>query len=262
MVMRYLVVFLFLVIPGGAAYAQSSSQMLEMQQQLTRLENEVRQLRGKVERLSHENKRLKNQQNDLYTDLDQRLRAIQAGAPANQLMVETVVPTMPPVAATVPASPRHSSLVIGGQRPPVSQPVTSMPVLAPADPAKEQASYKAAFNLLKVGKYNEAILSYSDFLRQYPSGTYAPNAQYWLGEANYVTRQFPVAIEEFKKVINRYPESRKLPDAMLKIGYIHYELKQSDDARRVLTELTKKFPGTTAARLAENRLQRMKLEGR
>jgi tol-pal system protein YbgF len=271
--MRYLVVFLFLVIPGGVAYAQSSSQMLEMQQQLTRLENEVRQLRGKVERLSHENKRLKNQQNDLYTDLDQRLRAIQAGAPANQLMVETVVPTtpsltgpvtatMPPVAATVPASPQHSSLVIGGQRPPVSQPVTSMPVLAPADPAKEQASYKAAFNLLKVGKYNEAILSYSDFLRQYPSGTYAPNAQYWLGEANYVTRQFPVAIEEFKKVINRYPESRKLPDAMLKIGYIHYELKQSDDARRVLAELTKKFPGTTAARLAENRLQRMKLEGR
>ena len=134
MVMRYLVVFLFLVIPGGVAYAQSSSQMLEMQQQLTRLENEVRQLRGKVERLSHENKRLKNQQNDLYTDLDQRLRAIQAGAPANQLMVETVVPTtpttvtMPPVAGTVPTSPQHSRLAIGGQPPSVSQPVTSMPV--------------------------------------------------------------------------------------------------------------------------------------
>jgi tol-pal system protein YbgF len=272
--MRYLVVFLFLVIPGGIAYAQSSSQMLEMQQQLTRLENEVRQLRGEVERLSHENKRLKNQQNDLYTDLDQRMRAIQAGAPANQLMVESVAPTtppastgsatvtMPPVAGTVPASSQRGGLAIGGQPTSVSQPVTSMPVSAPADPAKEQESYKAAFDLLKVGKYNEAILAYSDFLRQYPSGTYAPNAQYWLGEANYVTRQFPVAIEEFQKVINRYPESRKLPDAMLKIGYIHYELKQSDDARRVLTGLTKKFPGTTAARLAENRLQRMKLEGR
>jgi len=270
--MRYLVIFLFLGIPGGVSYAQSSNQMLEVQQQLTRLENEVRQLRGEVERLSHENKRLKNQQNDLYTDLDQRLRTIQTGAPANQLMVETVapatpsptgavMPTTPPVTGIVPTSPSQGSQTIAGQALSMPQPGTA-PVLTPADPAKEQASYKAAFNLLKVGKYDEAILSYSDFLRQYPSGTYAPNAQYWLGEANYVTRQFPVAIEEFKKVISRYPESRKLPDAMLKIGYIHYELKQSDEARRVLTELTKKFPGTTAARLAENRLQRMKLEGR
>jgi len=284
MLMRYLVIFL-LVIPASAVHAQASKQMLEVQQQLMRLENEVRQLRGEVERLTHENKRLKNQQNDLYTDLDQRIRTMQSGASANQLMVETVTPTAPPptgsvfsttpppstgpamivkqpLAGTAQTVPPQSTMVVGSQPQNVVQPTAAMPVAVSADPAKEQEAYKAAFNLLKVGKYDEAILSYSDFLSKYPNGTYAPNAQYWLGEANYVTRQFPVAIEEFKKVINRYPESRKLPDAMLKIGYIHYELKQSDDARRVLTELTKKFPGTTAARLAENRLQRMKLEGR
>jgi len=270
-----------LLVPAGVVQAQQSNQLVEVLQQLTRLEAEVRSLRGEVERLSYENKRLKNQQNDLYVDIDQRLRAKESSSPANQLTVETITPSMstsmpaapgqaapmapvsqPPVATGVAPSPGLAPAPVTGQIPAGSPAMASVAPAMPVDPVKEQADYKAAFNLLKVGKYDEAIVSYTDFLRKYPSGEYASNAQYWLGEANYVTRQFPVAIQEFKKVINRYPQSRKLPDAMLKIGYIHYELKQSEDARRVLTELTQKFPGTTAARLAENRLQRMKLEGR
>jgi tol-pal system protein YbgF len=275
--MRYLIVSL-LFLPA-TVFAQQNNQMLEVLQQLTRLESEVRQLRGEVERLTYENKRLKSQQNDLYTDLDQRLRSLQgngtgSAAPmaANQLAIEPVVsqPVQTPGARAVspmmtetPASaPAPAGGSMASVAPSASAPAQIVQPALPIDPAQEQADYKDAFNLLKVGKYDEAIVAYSDFLRKYPSSSYAANAQYWLGEANYVRRQFPVAIEEFQKVVMQYPDSRKLPDAMLKIGYIHYELKQSDDARRVLTELTQKFPGTTAARLADNRLQRMKLEGR
>jgi tol-pal system protein YbgF len=280
--MRYLIVSL-LFLPA-TVLAQQNNQMLEVLQQLTRLESEVRQLRGEVERLTYENKRLKSQQNDLYTDLDQRLRSLQAGGTGStgmqtsapmapdQLAIEPVVsqPVQTPGARAVspmmtesPASaPVTADGTMASITPSATVPQQIVQPALPIDPAQEQADYKNAFNLLKVGKYDEAIVAYSDFLRKYPSSSYAANAQYWLGEANYVRRQFPVAIEEFQKVVMRYPDSRKLPDAMLKIGYIHYELKQSDDARRVLTELTQKFPGTTAARLADNRLQRMKLEGR
>lgn len=273
--MRLILIAALLLAPLQVSHAQKSNQLLEVLQQLTRLEAEVRQLRGQVEQLSHENRRLKNQQNDLYVDLDQRMRAIESRGmkPApGQLSIE---PVMSPTAAQpgtpsvttpgTPASPTTAPRPIAGQ--PVATgtpPTATTPVVstAPVDPAREQADYKAAFNLLKVGKYDQAIQAFTLFLQKYPAGNYAANAQYWLGEANYVTRQFPVALEEFKKVITRYPESRKLPDAMLKIGYIYYELKQSEDARRVLTELKQKYPGKTAARLAENRLQRMKLEGR
>jgi len=269
---RSIIISLLLVMPAGAVQAQQSSQLVEVLQQLTRLESEVRHLRGEVERLSYENKRLKNQQNDLYVDIDQRLRTVESGSSAGQLTVESIsppsgqpVPTIPgtqPTPAPVVAPSPGLTAGPATQIPAGFPPVASVAPAVPVDPAQERADYKAAFNLLKVGKYDEAIVSYSEFIRKYPSGEYASNAQYWLGEANYVTRQFPVAIQEFQKVVSQYPQSRKLPDAMLKIGYIHYELKQSADARRVLTELTKKFPGTTPARLAENRLQRMKLEGR
>jgi tol-pal system protein YbgF len=271
--MRYLMIFLLLAPVTGLA--QQKNQMIEVLQQLTRLESEVRQLRGEVERLTYENKRLKSQQNDLYTDLDQRLRSLQAGGmqpsaamqspasmPPNQLAIEPVpgpsTPAMPGQTGSIPGgvTGATASTVPSSSARPGLQPS------APVDPAREQADYKNAFNLLKVGKYDEAIKAYTEFLRNYPSGQYAANAQYWLGEANYVRRQFPAAIQEFQKVVTLYPESRKLPDALLKIGYIHYELKQTDEARRVLTELKQRYPGTTAARLADNRLQRMKLEGR
>jgi tol-pal system protein YbgF len=276
--MRYLIICLLLLPTAG--FAQKNNQMLEILQQLTRLESEVRQLRGEVERLSYENKRLKSQQNDLYTDLDQRLRSLQANSqsappmqapaaiPSNQLAVEPVVSPQVPATGTRPPSTGAAGTAQTPQVPATAPSAVSSArpqqiiQMAPVDPAQEQADYKDAFNLLKAGKYDEAIRAYSDFLRKYPSGSYAANAQYWLGEANYVRRQFPAAIQEFQKVVTNYPESRKLPDAMLKIGYIHYEMKQSDDARRVLSELTQTYPGTTAARLAENRLQRMKLEGR
>jgi tol-pal system protein YbgF len=270
MMMRLSLVVTVFLASAGISHAQQGNQMLEMLQQLTRLEAEVRQLRGQVEQLSHENRRLKSQQNDLYVDLDQRIRAIESAGPATpagQLSIEPVLTPTPgqfaaPAAAAptvIQATPSLASPAAPGQ---AGQAGTGTAPAAPVDPVREQADYKAAFNLLKVGKYKEAIVSFSDFLKKYPSGSYASNAQYWLGEANYVTRQFPMALQEFQKVVTRYPESRKLPDAMLKIGYIYYELKQSDDARRVLTELKQKYPGKTAARLAENRLQRMKLEGR
>ena len=278
--MRYLLVVFLLLSP--AVHAQQKSQMLEVLQQLTRLEAEVRQLRGEVERLTYENRRLKTQQNDLYTDLDQRIRSLQTGAPASMQQPQTSASlpgsqlAIEPV-ATGPAADQQNlpGRVPASSMPPAGRSMSSMPtasVQQPAypptaatvsvDPAKEQADYKNAFNLLKVGKYDEAIKAYTKFLQQYPAGDYAANAQYWLGEANYVRRQFPLAIAEFQKVVANYPNSKKLPDALLKIGYIHYEMKQTDEARRVLTDLTRQFPGTTPARLAENRLQRMKLEGR
>ena len=58
-----------------------------------------------------------------------------------------------------------------------------------------------------------------------------------------------------------YPASTKIPDAMLKLGYTYYELKQYDTAKSVLQDLRKRFPSSTAARLAGKRLDRMRKEG-
>ena len=124
----------------------------------------------------------------------------------------------------------------------------------------EQAAYQQAFNVLKEGHYEESVKALGDFLKRYPNSEYASNAQYWIGEANYVMRRFPDAIKEFNKVIDKFPDSSKTPDAMLKLGYTYYEVEDWAHANEVLNELVKRFPDTTAAQLAQNRLHRMKLE--
>lgn len=126
-----------------------------------------------------------------------------------------------------------------------------------ADPLKEQAAYSASFNLLKEGRYEKAAASFQKFLSAFPVGQYTDNAQYWLGEAFYVTRKFPRAMEEFQKLVAGFPASPKVPGAQLKIGFIHHELGQTDQAKSVLHELVTRYPKTTAARLAKDRLQRI-----
>ena len=136
------------------------------------------------------------------------------------------------------------------------------PAAPPVDSAKQQLAYQAAFDLLKEGRYPESITAFEQFLASYPGGAYADNAQYWLGEARYVTRDFTASARDFQLVLKQYPGSPKVPDAMLKLGYAQYELKQWAAARSVLTELRKKYPNSTAARLAASRLERMSQEGR
>nr|NIR60847.1 tol-pal system protein YbgF [Gammaproteobacteria bacterium] len=132
---------------------------------------------------------------------------------------------------------------------------------AAAGPGEIRDRYREAFNLLKEARYDEAVTAFEDFLSRHPDSSYSDNAQYWLGESYYVTRRFDQAVAQFQKVLDEYPDSAKVPDAMLKIGYVRYEQQSWDDARAMLKSLHEQHPDTTAARLAEQRLQRIKLEG-
>ena len=117
-----------------------------------------------------------------------------------------------------------------------------------------EAEYQQAFKLLKQSLYDQAIKAFQAFLTAHPSSQYSDNAQYWLAEAYYVTRQFEPALAEYTRLVNNYPKSQKLTHAMLKIGYAQQELGNIDAAKKTLQDLVQRYPGTTAARLAEERL--------
>ena len=116
------------------------------------------------------------------------------------------------------------------------------PADLPVPQGDDRANYQAAFDLLKDGKYPEAISGFKQFLTTFPNSALADNAQYWLGEAHYVTKQYPDALRDFRTVLEKYPDSRKIPDALLKIGYCNYELKNWPEARSALE------PGRAALR--------------
>lgn len=128
------------------------------------------------------------------------------------------------------------------------------------DSPESEAAYREAFSLLKAGQYEQAVDSFRTFREQYPASQYMDNAQYWIGESYYVLRQFEPAIAEYQRLLQLFPDSQKYSHAMLKIGYSYYELGQTDLARATLEDLKLNFPTTTAAKLADERIQRIRLE--
>jgi tol-pal system protein YbgF len=185
-------------------------------------------------------------------------------SPPAPMASQTTAPSEPATAMTQqPASqPQQPEATANAPAPIV--PFTAPPAVAPAppaDPALEQGSYQAAFDLLMQRRYDEAKQGFQQFLAQYPNGQLAANAQYWLAEASYVSRDFDTALVEFNKVIEGFPASAKVSDALLKTGYIYYEQQQWEKAREVLQGLVEKHPASTVARLAQKRLDRMRAEG-
>jgi tol-pal system protein YbgF len=218
--------------------------------QLQQLQQEVRQLRGELEVQGHTLDALSKRQRDLYLDIDQRLSTLQTTSTGREPDAEPVAPGGEPLAPSgVPQA--------------VSSSVDEPPRVAvtPPDPEEEEEVYQAAFNLLQQGRYQESIQAFRAFLDIYPGGSYEDNAQYWLGEASYVGRDYDTALSEFTKVIDRYPTSPKVAGALLKSGYIYYEKKDWQKARELFAGVKTNYPGTAEARLADKRLQLMDKQG-
>jgi tol-pal system protein YbgF len=226
-----------------------SATLLEMLGRVEQLQNDVSKMRGEIEELSHEVETLKKQQRDQYLELDQRIRQL-VGSKRDQ----AEVPGQPQPGEGAPATPPEAP------QPPPAEP-SAAPPASPGDPAARQGSYQQAFSTLKDGRYNEAIAQFSSFLSAYPTGEYSDNARYWLAETYYVTRDFPAARENFNRILSDFPQSPKVADATLKLGFIEYETGQWLKARQILTDVIKRYPGSTTAKLAEKRLEKMRQEG-
>lgn len=248
--------------------------MLELLQRVDELADEVSALRGMLEQQEHELTSLKKRQRELYLDLDRRLREQEiSSTPVSTKPAESQPAVADNTPAMTPAEPEQtqrkdddverSSQVAAQPEIPVLKPATQTgpSTSSRVTMTQERERYQKAFDMLKEGRYKMANTAFREFISQFPDSSYSGNAQYWLGESNYVSRQFEQAAKEFQSVLENYPDSNKVPDAMLKLGYTYYELRQFDQARKVLLQLQQKFATGTASQLAGKRLQRMKKEG-
>lgn len=219
---------------GAIERVVRNESLLQIATELDILRNEVRELRGNTDALQHESEGAATRQRDQYLDLDQRLQSLErrtrGGEPISAAPLEEL---QAPVVGGVPT--------IGGD---------------------DRSSYQAALELLRQGRYPQAEAAFAKFLADYPQSDLTDNAQYWLGETHYVNREFETALGAFQVVIENHPDSRKVPDALLKAGFCEYELQRYADARNSLESVVEQFPDSTAARLASQRLERMRAERR
>lgn len=238
---------ILLLLASGTVYAESGTSgkvMYEILDRLEQLQVEVQQLRGQIEEQAYTIEQLKKRQNTIYSDVDQRLLAMEggavSGADVNQEMgveQETAAGDIRDQEKVKYTAPQQESAAAGKAK------------------GNEKKIYQEGYDKLRNGHYSQAIVLFKQITVEFPEGEYADNAQYWLGETYKVNRDYKAARDAFQKLITNYPDSPKVPDAMLKLGYLELEQNNLVQGRKYLTDVSLRYPGTTAANLADERLK-------
>jgi tol-pal system protein YbgF len=122
----------------------------------------------------------------------------------------------------------------------------------------ERRAYDAALVLLRKGDFVAAQQAFIDFVRRWAGSGYEPSALFWLGNAQYATRDYKEAILNFRALVTRDPQHLRAPEALLSIAKCQVELKDAKSARKTLDELVKTYPDSEAAATAKERLARLK----
>lgn len=111
--------------------------------------------------------------------------------------------------------------------------------------------YLQAFGDYASGRYQTAVHGFETFLQRFPNNSYASNAQFWLADCYFNQQQYPLAIQEFERVLSNYQSAPKNPDALLKIAIAQLQLGATDEARQAVATLSQRYPKSTATQKAQ-----------
>ncbi|MBA6413182.1 tol-pal system protein YbgF [Parahaliea sp. F7430] len=222
---------------AGSQQASNSGSAAQLLLQLQQLQQEVMRLNGQVEEQAHELRILKEQSLERYVDLDRRVSTLTSGG----------------VAAAGVAS---ESAAMASATAANTTPTTSTGAANVSEQPGEANAYRAAYALVRSQQFDQAVSAFKQFLRQYPSGRYAPNAHYWLGELYLVikTPDLESSRQAFTLLIDQYPDNAKVPDALYKLGQVHFRKGNREKARGYFDRVIKEYGGSnnTAAKLSQD----------
>lgn len=204
--------------------AEQPSLPTDFYYQMQLLQQDVLQLRGMVDEQAHEIKKLKQQRLDDYLDLDRRISKLGSGSSG--------------AGASGEASDTRSGAVSSTGR-----------NLNVSHSQAETQSYRAAIDLvLRKKDYKAATTALMAHLNEFPQGSTAANAHYWLGELYLKDEKFDTAERWFNDLLNKFPEHSKVPDSKYKLGQVLFLKGDKVRAREILDDVVQM--GTSASNLA------------
>ena len=142
-------------------------------------------------------------------------------------------------------------------------PVERKPSPAVTTPSKPRGytfntEYRMAYNDALNNYFNddflEAIQEFRILIEREPTGAYADNAQYWIGECYYSLEDFESAITEFEKVFT-FDENNKSDHALFKIAISYQQLGRYMKARESMEHFLSEYPDSELGNQARDFLK-------
>ncbi len=136
--------------------------------------------------------------------------------------------------------------------------------IEPAETAKKKENeicgntssvYEEAYSAFKDRKYKEARQKFDAFIKEFPKGKLADDAQFWIAETYYSEKDFEGAIFAYETLLKKYPNSEKAPAALLKQGFSFIEVGDKKTGKVLLEQLIELYPNSKEAELAKKKLK-------
>jgi len=211
--------------------------LLNLLNQVEALKAEVARLRGTQEELANQQGIADKRAKELFADMDDRVKELES-RPAVVAQQSSAVRLQPAQALSAPVNTPASS--------------------AQAESEGETKAYEAAHQLVKAGRYKEAVLAFQSFAKTFPKSSLVPNAHYWTGFSYVGMSDFESAAVSYQHLIGEYPSSPKTPDAMLSLARAQVQMNKQADAIATLDKLVEKFPYSRAAENGKKLLSTLK----
>lgn len=238
---------------------QTVPQVVDSQALLSSLspDERIARLENQVQYLSSYNTKLQN----LSIQVD-TLRGHLEDAQHQISLLQKQVSALSPVASKAPLTPLSEPKPL---TPPSTKKIADpsaaktkapgpFPGNTTATNPKEQAAFDQAYHLLAQKEYDQAVISFKIFLKNYPHSNLAPTAHYWLGDLYLAEGQPDKASAEYRTVAN-IKTAPKRPDAMVKLGTILLAYGDSSHAKTLFQSVITDYPNTPAAKQAKSRLK-------
>lgn len=124
--------------------------------------------------------------------------------------------------------------------------------------AEEKRDFESSLSVFRKGDFSNSQNLFAKFIERYPASGYVASALFWLGNAQYATRDYKEAILNFKALISSNANHLRAPEAVLSIANCQLELRDTKSARKTLSDLIKAYPQSEAATAAKERLNSLK----
>jgi tol-pal system protein YbgF len=188
---------------------------------------------------------------DLMSRLDGRLEEItNRFTKASERANSGALRLLPPVIASPEAAspPAGSSPAV-----PAAGAVAGAAAPGGSGPSASQL-FDLATRDLTEGRYPLALQGYREFLKRYPDTELADNAQYGVGECFFAQAAFDSAAVEYARVGEQWPKGDRAPAALYKLALSQERLGRAADSRKTFEDLVRRFPSSSEAGLARDRL--------
>jgi tol-pal system protein YbgF len=269
----YIVLALFLslgiALPASGAnkeMVQLQTQVQQLQQQMTLMQQGFNERMGVMKNLIEQQTDAANKVSSAITELQssinkqQQDRASQVDQISGQ--IQALNDTMDELKVRLgKLSKQFEDMQAAQQSLAAQQSQSQQQAQAVAQAPAPDVLYNNALRDYNGGKSDLASGEFNDYLKYYPNTDLAGNVYFYLAEIQFKAGDFKKAVENYDQVLQNFPSGNKAAGAQLKKGLALIELGEQDEGVQELRHVVQRYPKTTEATQARDKLRKLNPPG-